>query len=338
MSIAFFRYLTLIVAAATLSSPGLALARSDTAEGGEAASPLANWRVGPVVGKDGDFAYCIAESRFDNGHSLVIARSRQGELNIGLGLPSAHLPKGAAWPVSVVVDDSFSRDRQAVAADPDMLVIANGNDTALFEALAHGSTLAIRGPKDTLTFRLTNTNKALPDLKACVDQARAGRAATPLGSITASSLQLPPLLKQLLAEAGFKKIGLKAATTAPRGLGPADYVWTVNGVTAGMAESRNGRSQGLTNLSDTAIERLRDRCARTFRVTEGASVNLPGGTIRVADAECVESAGAPTYIAFLFELGRAGTFRSFFFEAATSAAAARDRDAVAGVLKQLESH
>jgi len=334
-----FKSLLRLLAVAVLAVPLAAAARSGSADDApdERAAPLGGWRVGPVVTKDGAFAYCIAESKFDNGQSLVIARSRQGEINIGLGMPAAHLTKGSAWPVTVMVDDDFKRERQAVAADPDMLVIANGSDTRLFEALTHGGALAIRGPKDTIRFQLKGTGKAMPELKSCVDQGRGGKPAAPLGAVSGSSLQLPPVLKQLLAEAGFKKIGLMAASAAPVGLGPADYLWKAGGVTAGMAESRAERTRGLSDLADAVLERLRPRCAGGFTVREGESSNLPRGGFRSTEVACTAASGPTSHIAFLFELGRGGLFKQFFFEAPDSAAAARDRDAIAGVLKQVES-
>ena len=333
-----FAPVVVVFALLALVAPPSAAARDRDGEAPEPAAPLGDWRVGPVVTKDGAFAYCIAESRFDNGQSLVIARSRRDELNLGLGMPSAHLTRGAAWPVTVTVDDDFKRERQAVAADPDMLVIANGADSRLFEALTHGSTLSIRGPKDTIVFQLKGTGKAMPDLKSCVEQSRAGKPVAQLGSVAATPLQLPPALKQLLAEAGFKKIGLMAASAAPQGLGPAEYLWQAGEVTAGMTDSRGERGRSLSDLGDAALERLRPRCSRGFTVREGESANLPGGGFRSVSVACTAGSGAASHIAFLFELGRAGLFKQFFFEAADGAAAARDRDAIAGVLKQAESH
>ncbi|MEI6560094.1 MAG: hypothetical protein WCO00_16985 [Rhodospirillaceae bacterium] len=331
------RLFAVLATTVALASPLGAAARSGDEKSVEPASPLGDWRIGPVVTKDGAFAYCMAESRFDNGWSLVIARSRQGALNIGLGMAAAHLIKGAAWPVTVIVDGSFKRDRQAVAADPDMLVIANKGDTELFQALVHGDTLAIRGPKDTISFQLRGTNRAMPALRTCVEQARAGKPANPLGSVAAGSLQFPPALKRLLAEAGFKTVGLMAASAAPQGLGPVDFLWKAAEVTAGMAESRTTLGAGLAGLGDAILERLRPRCAGGFTASESDATTLPGGSFRALEVACTTSAGTTSHIAFLFELGRGGLFKQFFFEAADAAAAARDRDMIAGVLKQAES-
>ena len=177
----------------------------------------------------------------------------------------------------------------------------------------------------------------MPDLENCVEQARSGKPAAPLGAVSASPLQLPPVLKQVLVEAGFKKIGLMAPSAAPRGLGPADYLWKAGNVTAGMAETRSERTRSLTDLADEVLGRLRPRCPEDFTVREGPSTNLLRGLLRTTDITCGAAPGTTTHIAFLFELGRGGLFKQFFFEAADGDAATHDRDAVAEALKQAES-
>ena len=323
--------------AAVLAVPLSAAARPGDDGEGEPASPLSGWRVGPVATIDGGVLYCVAESRFDNGQSLVIARSRRGEINIGIGAPAAHLTKGAAWPVTVMVDTDFKRDRKAVAADADMLVIANGADSRLVEALTQGGTLTIRGPKDTVAFRLKDTSKAMPDLTTCVDQVVAGKPPAPLGSVASSPRQLPPALKRLLAEAGFRKIGLMAGSAAPQGLGPADYVWKTETVTAGMTEFRPEPGRSLASLGDDALARLRPRCSGHLVAKDIETENLPGGSFRLVDVDCAPASGTGAQIAFLFELGRGGLFKQFFFESASASAAGKDRGAIADVLKQIES-
>ncbi len=303
----------------------------------EAAAPLADWRVGPVATLDGAFAYCIAESRFDNGHSLVIARSRQGELNIGIAMSAAHLPRATAWTVTLMVGDGFKRQRQAVAADPDMLVIANGADQPLFEALSRSASLKISGPQDSIAYQLKDAGKAMAALKDCAERS-SEKPTAPLGSVAASTRQLPPALKRLLAEAGFRKIGLLAAAAAPKGLGPADFVWKRGSVIAGMAELRTEPGQGLANLSGTTLNLLRERCARSFAVSEGEAANLPRASFRKTIVACTDDASTESHIAFLFEFSRGGLFKQFFFESSDITAASRDRDAIARVLEQAESH
>ena len=299
------------------------------------AAPLGEWRVGPMVTKDGGFAYCIAESRFDNGRSLTIARSRRGEINLGLGMPSAHLTKGDVWPVTLRVDGDYRRERKAVAADPGMLVIGGGSDGRLIDALTHGETLTIRGPSDTLAFRLKGTGTAMAELARCAEQNGGGKPAAPLGSVAASPLQLPPLLKHLLADAGFKTIGLMHAAATPPGLEPPDYLWKAGSVTAGMSELASNRS--LPDLAAATLGRLRPHCAKAFTANEGETDTLPHATLRTLDATCTAAGGTTRHLAFLFDLGNGGLLKAFFFQAPTADAASHDRNAVAAVLKQAES-
>ena len=329
------RLVPLLALAAVAALQPQALAR-DGGEADETAAPVSGWRVGPAMAENGSFAYCFAESRFDNGQSLVIARSPRGEINIGLGMPAAHLTRGAAGPMTVRIDDGFRRDLPTVAADADMLVIHAGADRKLVEALTHGNILSIRGPRDTVAFELKGTGKTMHDLESCVADARSGKPAPPLGSVPGSSLQLPPVLKRLLAEAGFKTVGLMAAAAAPPGLGPVDYLWKAGAVTAGMAEFHPETGGTLRDLSDAALDRLRPHCGKTFTVRETDSDNLPGGSFRAVAVTCATGSGT-SHVAYLFELGRGGLFKQFFFSAPDADAATRDRDAIAGVLKQAES-
>lgn len=296
------------------------------------AEPSGDWRVGPVAGKDGGFAYCLAESRYDNGQTLIVTRSARDEFNVGLGVPGARLTKGSAWKVKLSVDGALSRERQAVAPDPDMLVIANGTDDRLFDALIHGDVLTIEGPSDTAAFRLKGAAKALRDLRGCVERARAGQPAKTLGRIGGDKPDLPPLLRKLLAEAGFKKVGLLPVSAAPPGHGVVDTVWRIGPVTSGLGESRGASNPSLSTLSEEALARLRPRCGADAEAKQGSTDTLPGGGFRTVTVTCGGS-----HISLLFNLGRGGLFRSFFFEApeAEAAEADRQRDAIADVLKRL---
>ena len=306
----------------------------------EPAAPAGGWRVGPVVASDGGFAYCVAEIRYATGQTLLISRNARDEFNIGLGLPGAHLPRRSAWSVTVRVDGDPSRTRQAVAAEAGMLVIANGADRVLFDAMTHGSTLTIDGPSDAIALQLSGSGKALPELKTCVDQARSGQTGKPLGRIGAGATgdipALPPYLKKLLAEAGFKTIGLLPTTAAPPGYGPIDAVWKVGAVIGGIGETPGDANRSLSSLSETVLAAVKARCTRDFQVQDGPPDSLPGGSFRTSDITCDGAAGS-VHIALLFNLGSGGLFRLIFHEAplADAASADKNRDAIADVLKRL---
>ncbi|MEI6984770.1 MAG: hypothetical protein WCK65_01460 [Rhodospirillaceae bacterium] len=310
---------------------------TNSEKAGGPANPIGAWTVGPVLGKGGAFAYCFAESRFDNGQSLIIARNIRDETNIGLGLPQARLTKGTAWKVKVVIEGSLalSRDRQAVAADPDMLAIANGADDKLFEALSHGTTLRVEGPSDTVAFQLNGSNKSLPELRSCVERARAGQPLKPLGRVGDGKPQLPPLLKKLLAEAGFTKIGLMSPSAAPPGYGTVDTLWKIGSVTSGLSETRTEGKQSLSTLADSYLSRLKGRCGSGFQVKDGETLTLTGGSLRSSDVTCRDGSST-MHIALLFNMGRNGLFKSFFHESPDATAVAKNRDAIAEVIKRVE--
>jgi hypothetical protein len=315
-------------------SVGFATSASE-GDGAGATPPLGEWRVGPVVNKDGAFVYCIAEARFTNGTSLVIGRSPKDEFNLAVGMPEANLKKGAAWPVQVVVDGSVKRDRQAVAADPDMLVIANGADNDLYEAITHGTELTVVAPSDTIRFQLKGTGTALRDLRSCVERARDGQPVTPLGRLGGSSApQLPPLLKELLNQAGFRKIDLLPLSSVPPGHGNVSTLWRVGPVLSGIATSNKLPGDTLSSLSEAYVARLKPQCGDDFDVKWGEPENLPVASIRTSEIRCQRSSGA-VHVALTFDLGRGGLLQVFFHEAPEEEAADKDRDAIAEVLRRL---
>ena len=317
--------------------PSVGFAASASGDDGAGATPpLGEWRVGPVVNKDGAFVYCIAEARFINGDSLVIGRSPKDEFNLAVGMPEANLKKGAAWPVQVVVDGSVKRDRQAVAADPDMLVIANGADSDLYEAITHGTELAIVAPSDTVRFQLKGTGIALRDLRSCVERARDGQPVTPLGRLGGSSTpQLPPLLKELLNQAGFQKIDLlPSSSSVPPGYSNVSTLWRVGPVLSGISTSSALPGETLSSLSEAYVARLKPQCGDDFDVKWGEPENLPVASIRTGEVHCQRSSGA-VHVALTFDLGRGGLLQVFFHEAPEEEAADKDRDAIAEVLRRL---
>ena len=321
---------------ASVSAIGTAAA-AESSDAGDATAPMGDWRVGPVVNKDGAFIYCIAEARFANSDSLVVGRSPKDEFNLAVGMPEAHLARGTAWPVEVVVDGTVKRERQAVAADPDMLVIANGADNDLFEAITHGTTLAIVGPSDTVRFQLKGTGVAMRELRSCVDRARAGLPITPLGRVGGGGgLQLPPLLKELLNQAGFRKIDLLSPSTTPPGYPTVDTLWRVGSVLSGISTSTRQPGDTLNSLGDAYAARLKAQCGADFQVTWGDIENFPVGSLRTAGMTCRRPSGV-AHVALTFDLGRGGLLQVFFHEApaAEAAAADKDRDAIADVLRRL---
>ncbi|MEI8396228.1 MAG: hypothetical protein WCF85_15950 [Rhodospirillaceae bacterium] len=312
----------------------IAVGMSTAARADEPSAPVGEWRVGPVVTKAGTFAYCVAERRYNNGRTLIIARSPRDEVNIGIGMPGAKLAKGSAWRVKLSVDREVKRDRQAVAADPDLVNIANGSDERLFDALTTGEVFTIEGPSDTIAFQLGGTGKALREMRSCVEQTRSGQPSKPLGRLGESGApQLQPLLARLLAEAGFKKIGVMAPAAAPPGYGPVDALWKVGAVTGGLVETRSERAESLSALSENVLVRLKERCGATYALTGHDPQTLPAGSFRTAEIAC-----GKVSLALVFNLGHGGLFKTFFFEAPELAAAIHDRDAIADVLKRLANN
>ncbi|CAK0751078.1 putative Signal peptide protein [Azospirillaceae bacterium] len=330
------RFLSLVLAATLLEIPLPAAA----APGGSGvpAELTGEWISGPVVDPKGTFLYCVAESRTTGGQALVLGRSARDELNIAIGMPGAGMTRGQGWPVKVVVDSELRRNRQALAAEPELLVIANGPDQELLEAIGHGQLLTIEGPHDSLAFRLKGSGKAVRDLRACTDNARAGKPGKPLGRIdpAGAPATLPPGVREILAQAGFKKIDLLPLSAAPAGLSPVQAVWRVGPVTAGISETLAAADNTLPTLSEQVANRLRPACGEDFDIRWKEPELLPGAALREAVIGCKPGGKEPLKLALLFYLTRTGLFTTLFHQtpAREAAAGSRDHDAVTTVIRK----
>lgn len=317
-----------------LATPTIQAAPSDTAPAEELS---AEWASGPVVDQKGKFLYCVAENRTPAGQALVLGRSPNGELNLAIGIPGAGMTRGQGWPVKVSVDGALNRKRQAQAAEPELLVIQNGADEELIDAIAHGKVLTVEGPSDSLAFRLKGSGKAIRDLKKCTDDARAGTVGKPLGRIDAEAAPatLPPGVREILAQAGFKKVDLLPAAAAPAGLAPVQAVWRVGPVTAGISESQAGADTTLPTLSEQMATRLKPGCGDAFEVRWQEPEVLTAAALRKATVRCAPG-GKPQRLLLLFYLTRTSIFTAIFHQAAEAEAAAADRDhaAVTAVIRK----
>jgi hypothetical protein len=317
-------------AAAPAGAPAAAPADSKPAE------PVGEWLVGPVVDPKGEFLYCVSESRYNNGQSLVIGRSPREEINLAIGTNGGTLIQGQGSRVKISVDGELNRSRQAFATQPDLLVIANGPDRELVDALEHGKLLVIEGPKDSIGFVLKGTGKAMRDLRTCVAEARSGKPVKPLGRVEAdgSPTTLPPRLRELLAEAGFKKVDLLALKAAPVGFENAQAVWRSGGVVAGVQEAPAEADKTLPGLSEALMLKLRTGCGAAYEPRWTDPEVLAEAALRLGSTPCLVPGKDKQHLSLLVFLTRNGLFTSFFFLAPDREAATRDRDAVAKVVRK----
>lgn len=306
-----------------------------------ALAPQGDWRVGPVNALDGSFAYCVAESHFTSGHGLIIARNTPGELNIAVAIPGAQLPLDQRWDVKVQVDET-TRDKVAVAMQPDLLVVPQGKDEELFTLLQRGKQLAVVSATDRVAFQLKGSGKALADLKTCAEKAvaapprGAARDAPKEAGKEAGKMPFPDALGEILAQAGLREVKPVSFADMPEDKRPADFAWRVGRVFGGVRERTVGADATLAALSDEYVDALKAKCPGKPNATLGAAETLQDVEIRTGTVDC-EAGADSVHVALTFYLTASRLFTTFFHEGPVTDAAVSDRarDNITAVIRRL---
>ncbi|MBB3266517.1 hypothetical protein FHW79_004158 [Azospirillum sp. OGB3] len=296
------------------------------------------WEGGPSRDRDGKFAYCAIEGRFDTGHVLMIARNVKGEVNLGMGIPGAELPGGEQWKVKVVVDGKLTRERRALAPKPDMLVIPNGKDEELYTALMNGKEVVFASDADRMSFALKGTKKVLTDLKTCVDKAG---AVPPIDTRTKKVAtrpdELPEGLADLLKAAGVRDVKRVSLENVPKGERPADMAWRIGPIVGGIRERMVEEGSKLEDLSAGYVDAMKKRCeGGTPTASLSAVEDLPGLMLRTGSVDCALKEGK-MHVSLTFFLSPGRLFTILFHEAqeADIGLADKVRDNLAEVLRRL---
>lgn len=297
------------------------------------AAPVGEWELRAVKTPDGQFSYCVTQSKFDSGHVLVIARTKTGEVNIALGIPGARLPADERWSVKLSVDDKGTRDRAATAAQADLLVVPLGGDEEIYGLLGSGKQLNIQSNTDRIAFQLKGTKKVLGDLRSCAEKAGAGfetKAAAP------AKLPFPEPLTAMLAAAGFRELQPVNFEGVPVNERPADFAWRSGPLFGGVRERQVISDSSLAELAGEYADGLKKRCPGESVVALGEPETLPGLTLRTGSVDCAMKDGA-LHISLLYYLTDARLFTVFFHEGpvAEKENATKARDSIAGVIRDV---
>ncbi|WP_207460295.1 hypothetical protein [Azospirillum sp. SYSU D00513] len=276
------------------------------------------WEGGPSKDKDGNFAYCVVEGQYDTGHALMLARNARGELNVGIGIPGAELPKDEQWPVEILVDGKLKRERTAVAPQRDMLVIANGRDEELYDALMNGNQFIVTSAADRIGFTLKGTKRALADLRTCVEKSGQVPPFKPVvvsEKVKAGAAALPAPLMDLLAAAGLEEIEPIGFGQTPPEQRAADFAWRYGPIFGGVRESAVKEGAKLTDLSDEFAGSMKARCGGKATVAFTDQEDLPEVSLRTGSVECATEKGV-LHVSLLFFLSPDRLFTVIFHEAA----------------------
>ena len=297
---------------------------------------IESWEGGAAKKKDGSFAYCVAEGEFTSGHVLMFARSPKGEMNIGIGIPGADLPKGGEWPVTIEVDKKLKRERVAIASQPDMLVVSNGKDEELVNALMGGSELVMSSATDRIAFKLSGTKKVLGDLKTCVDK---GGNVPPIkvaaGRPAEKKNRLPEGLDSLLTAAGVHDAELVPMDKIPQERRPADVAWRFGPIVGGIRERAVGEDAKIDELSGGFADAMKQRCEGTPTVSLNPSEQAGSVWLRTGSVDCAMPQGK-LHVTLNFLLSQRRLFTVIFHEAAEPDVALADkvRDNLTQVLRR----
>lgn len=327
-----FRLIGLLLSFMLTASALAAETKPSTESPKEPMQPKGQWETRAIRDKGGEFRYCLIQSAYDTGHTLIVARTPANELNIGVGIPGAKMPAGEKWSVKVGIDDTKPSDKVAVAAQPDLLVVPYGDDQDLHDQLAGGKLLTVRSATDRIAFALKGSRKAMGDLKSCVAQKGKGYEA----KVEAPESPYPETLTAILAAAGFRQVQPVDLSKMPEKERPADYAWRVGSMLGGVRERSVPAEAKLTELAAGHVAELTARCAATASSSLGEPETLKGMSLLTASLDCSQKERA-IHVSMVFYLTENHLFTVFFHEvpAADKAVAANARDSIARVLRNV---
>jgi hypothetical protein len=342
-------FIALLFVCGTVAQPAYAKAKQPSKQSvakGGVAQPKADWRVGMINGDKDKFNYCLMKAEFNNGLSLAIALSGKQEVNIGIGVPKAGFSKEDKHPMTVKIDDLYTRNAVALAAEPELLIVPMGADKKMFDALRRGKTLTLTGPEDRSVFALKNTAKAFQQLQLCVDvgtgkikpeqiaaqqQAAQQKQAQAQPAKKLKPGEFPPSLKGLLVKSGLKKLEL--VTIKDPSKAPVDFAWRTQGVFGGMRERPVPKEATIEKMSEILESGYKKQCDGMFNAKLGDIENYSGIKIRKADIAC-QMKEHNAYVALFFYITDTGLFTMFMHEGEKDIANSA-RDGIAGVIRQM---
>lgn len=290
VSTARVQFLCLIVAAMAASLPinpvFAATAAKKAAPAQQVAVPKSNatapkgWEIVAIRRADGAFGFCRAETTDKaNGLALDIALSPSLEVNLGIKVPKGNFTQGDAYPLTLSVDKLWSKQVQAEAALPELLLMRLGQDDAFMNAVVGGKMFSAKGDVDQTNFNLGDGAAVIKQLKACVAD---GVKETP------ASTNLPQGLSLLLKEAqlNVQPIPLAGGKSAQA----VDQAWTVTvdgvEIDGGFREERVEANKTFRALVDATVAQLKSECGAGLKAEAGKEEALKDLTLQTYGLTC----------------------------------------------------
>ncbi|QJE73505.1 hypothetical protein HHL28_10740 [Aerophototrophica crusticola] len=243
----------------------------------------------PQVFSDGSFKLCAAAAQFDNNLHLLFLQNPEKKTNLILGVPGAQMPAGQQVMVKVSVDGKVTKEKGAVISQPEAIAIPLADDPDLVRAITAGNVLSIEVPGDTATFQMKGATKALKDLGACIDQAKAGTLKLP----APAQPPIPPALAKMLVEAGLKDARAIPIDKIPPQQRPGDFAWQLGERVLGSVRSfpLSEEAGDFGAISQKYLDQLKQSCEGNFTPNFGNVENLTAYGLRTGTAGCDSKEG-----------------------------------------------
>jgi hypothetical protein len=204
---------------------------------------VSGWIVGAYSdNRTGRFSHCATSVPYRSGISLFFHLSSTYAWSMGLHNPQWRNSPGQTFNLIYYIDNGPSIPVRAVVGQTGMVAIPLANSQALFESFRRGQRLHVRDARETFTFSLANSSRALAATLTCV-QRYAHSAPPPPPTSNAPYPNAPSPSAQdseLRAEAAIvaanvlSASGLQGFRVLPRDQIPAeaarfDAVWIADG-------------------------------------------------------------------------------------------------------------
>lgn len=251
----------------------------------------------------GEFSFCAIHADYRNGISVHIAMSSSFELMLLLGNSGWRLTPGSEFPLTLSVDERWSRDVVASATDETGVIVSLGDDWEAYDALRRGRDLIVEARRQTFAFGLKGSAAALTEAARCVmdrtqaaggdpfsidgggNDSGAGGQGDPFGAggggmesgfgakgggrrttaLGAKGDAVPPRnsLASLLAVAGLDDVHLLSEAELQQDFPYADEAWSTGNV-YGMLFAYVNEGQSAVDVARYQVDWMRENCRGRF--------------------------------------------------------------------------
>jgi len=251
------------------------------------------WTGGAYKEENGQFSHCAVWAKYESGISFGVALTRSYDLRFLLQNNKWELPLEGSYKVRVSIDEKDFGLFDAFTSNEKGLIVDLGNNMTAFNLLKFGRVLRIQASKDTFTFNLKGTNKALSKVKEYVDVAsrfnpdntnpfseESERKTRSQGQRDDDS----KVIHTLLNGSGLENVEL----VDPDQLDwpSAKYAWQSGRTVGAMFIMDYSEEEGLDELFQSFIGKMAGKCSGTFGSKSGDLLTVGKSSFKQFYAFC----------------------------------------------------